>query len=168
MSRKPILLFSVIILLSASVILSASAVIRDFLGSVTGEEELQKQVRGFPEWLGGVTRPQPQTDAFVPIAYNGVNPFGVNTFLNQEVEEKKRIRQLDMIRDAGFKWIRQEFPWEDIEIHAKGYFMDRRNPPKIVSAWDKYDGIVRMANERGIQVIARISTPPKWSTWLWV
>ena len=27
-----------------------------------------------------------------------------------------------MIRDAGFHWIRQEFPWEDIEIHGKGEY----------------------------------------------
>ncbi len=136
--------------------------IRDFLYGITGEESAEHQVRGLANWLTGITRPQPQTDDFVPIAYNGVNPFGVNTFLNQEVEESKRARQLDLIRDAGFKWIRQEFPWEDIEIHAKGDFSDRRNAT-VVSAWDKYDGIVHMASERGIQIIARLSTPPKWS-----
>jgi polysaccharide biosynthesis protein PslG len=136
--------------------------IRASLGSVTGEDDVEKQVRAFPEWLSGIVRQPPDTADYVPIAYNGVNPFGVNTFLNQEVEDKKRALQLDMIRAAGFHWIRQEFPWEDIEIHAKGDFIDRRNA-KPVSAWDKYDSIVRMANERGIQVIARLSTPPRWS-----
>ena len=136
--------------------------IRASLSSVTGEDDVEKQLHAFPEWLSGVVRQPPDTADYVPIAYNGVNPFGVNTFLNQEVEDKKRALQLDMIRAAGFHWIRQEFPWEDIEIHAKGDFMDRRNA-KPVSAWDKYDSIVRMANERGIQVIARLSTPPRWS-----
>jgi hypothetical protein len=136
--------------------------IRASLGSVTGEDDVEKQVRAFPEWLSGIVRQQPDTADYVPIAYNGVNPFGVNTFLNQEVEDKKRALQLDMIRAAGFHWIRQEFPWEDIEIHGKGDFTDRRNAMPV-SAWDKYDSIVRMANERGIQVIARLSTPPRWT-----
>ena len=135
---------------------------RDFAAAVTGEEDLEKQAHALPEWLSGVARQQPQTADYTPIAYNGVNPYGINTFLNHEVEEVKRARQLNLIREAGFHWIRQEFPWEDIEIHAKGDFMDRRNA-SAVSAWAKYDNIVRMANERGIQVIARLSTPPKWS-----
>jgi hypothetical protein len=133
-----------------------------FAASVTGEDDFEKQAHGIPEWLSGIARQQPQTADYVPIAYNGVNPYGINTFLNQEVEESKRVRQLDLIRAAGFHWIRQEFPWEDIEIHAKGDFTDRRNAA-TVSAWAKYDDIVRLAGERGIQVIARLSTPPKWS-----
>ncbi|MBI3733342.1 MAG: hypothetical protein HY259_07785 [Chloroflexi bacterium] len=136
--------------------------IRAFLYSVTGEDELLPQARGFGHWLSGVTRPQPQTADFVPIAHNGVNPFGVNTFLNQEVEDAKVARQLDFIQEAGFKWIRQEFPWQDIEIHAKGDFQDRRNEP-YRDAWAKYDRIVEQARARGIQIIARLSTPPAWS-----
>ncbi|MBI5878255.1 MAG: cellulase family glycosylhydrolase [Chloroflexi bacterium] len=147
---------------AGSLVLNRAA-ISGYLGGVTGEDEFSKQARAFPEYLSGIARQQPRTDDFVPIAHNGVNPFGVNTFLNQEVEPQKRARQLDLIRDAGFKWIRQEFPWEDIEIHGKGDFDDRRNPPAVVSAWDKYDGIVRMAAERGIGVIARLSTPPRWT-----
>ncbi|MEP7198829.1 MAG: hypothetical protein ABI874_03325 [Chloroflexota bacterium] len=160
---KWLILIGVVLLVAAStVVVITRAETRAVLASVTGEDELEKQLHALPEWLSGVARQQPQTADFAPIAYNGVNPFGVNTFLDQEVEPQKRAKQLDLIRDAGFKWIRQEFPWEDIEIHAKGDFMDRRNA-KPVSAWDKYDHIVRMANERGIQVIARLSTPPKWS-----
>ena len=82
--------------------------IRNFLYGVTGEEAAEHQVRGLANWLTGVTRPQPQTADFVPIAYNGVNPFGVNTFLNQEVEPEKRARQLDLIRDAGFKPVQRD------------------------------------------------------------
>jgi hypothetical protein len=135
---------------------------RTLLASFTGEDDFASQLHAVPEWLSGLARQQPQTADFVPIAYNGVNPYGINTFLNQEVEEVKRARQLDLIRDAGFRWIRQEFPWEDIEISAKGDFADRRNAVPI-SAWDKYDAIVHMATERSIQVIPRLSTPPKWT-----
>lgn len=158
----PLALMVVVLAVTGSTALSRDSICR-FLYELTGEAEFEHQLRGLPQWLAGLTRPQPQTDDFAPIAYNGVNPFGVNTFLNQEVEPQKRARQLDLIRDAGFKWIRQEFPWADIEIHAKGDFMDRRNPPQVVSAWAKYDDLVRQANARGIQVIARLSAPPQWS-----
>jgi len=79
-------------------------------------------------------RPQPDTADLVPVANAGVNPFGINTFLEQEVEPEKRERAVQMITDAGFHWIRQEFPWEDIEIHGKGDFQDRRHEP-YRSAW---------------------------------
>jgi hypothetical protein len=89
-----------------------------------------------------------------------VNPFGVNTFLEQEVEEAKVRQTLQMIRDAGFHWIRQEFPWEDIEKPAKGQFWDVKYNH---STWDKYDLLVNIANEYGLEVIARIDHPPAWS-----
>jgi polysaccharide biosynthesis protein PslG len=132
------------------------------LFDVTGEDSLGGQVRGGLEWLGNLTRPQPNTAASVPVANAGVNPFGINTFLEQEVEPEKRERSVQMIADAGFHWIRQEFPWEDIEIHGKGDFEDRRHEP-YRSAWDKYDQIVDLAGSYGLEIIARLSNPPEWS-----
>ena len=67
-----------------------------------------------------------------------------------------------MAAQAGFLWLRQEFPWEDIEIHAKGDFEDRRHDPAR-SAWEKYDRIVALADQYGIGLIVRISNPPAWS-----
>jgi hypothetical protein len=134
----------------------------DWLFNVTGEESLAGQVRGGLEWLGNVTRPRPETADFVPVANAGVNPFGVNTFLQQEVEPAKREQTVQMIADAGFHWIRQEFAWEDIEIHGKGDFEDRRHEP-YRSAWEKYDQIVDLADQYGLEIIARLSNPPAWS-----
>jgi hypothetical protein len=133
-----------------------------FLFDVTGEEFLPAQVRGGLEWLGNLVRPQPDTADFVPVANAGANPFGVNTFLEQEVEPQKRERAVEMIAAAGFHWIRQEFAWEDIEIHGKGDFEDRRHEP-YRSAWDKYDHIVDLAGRYGLEIIARLSNPPAWS-----
>jgi hypothetical protein len=133
-----------------------------FLFSVTGEESLPAQVRGGLEWLGNVTRRQPETADFVPVANAGVNPFGVNTFLQEEVEREKRELAVQMIADAGFHWLRQEFPWEDIEIHGKGDFQDRRHEPHR-SAWEKYDHIVDLAERYDLEIIARLSNPPAWS-----
>ncbi len=137
--------------------------------SLTGEEQPLAQVRGMVEWLGNFTRLQPNTAPLTPINHVDVNPFGVNTFLEQEVEPEKRERQVQMIADAGFHWIRQEFPWEDIEIHGRGDFVDRRNDldgdeqPDPIDAWAKYDHIVDLAEQYGLEIQARLSNPPDWS-----
>jgi hypothetical protein len=137
--------------------------------SLTGEETPLAQVRGMVEWLGNFTRLQPNTAPMTPIDHVDVNPFGVNTFLEQEVEPEKRERSVQMIADAGFHWIRQEFPWEDIEIHGHGDFVDRRNDldgdgqPDVVDAWAKYDQIVDLAEQYGLEIQARLSNPPSWA-----
>jgi len=135
----------------------------DLLRNWTGEESFKEQVKGLGALLIlRLTQPSLETEPYVPIAHTSQNPYGVNTFLEQEVEEAKIRRSLQMIRDAGFHWIRQQFPWEDIEIHGKGDFEDRRTqPPK--SAWEKYDRIVNLAQEYGLEIIARLDNPPAWS-----
>jgi hypothetical protein len=128
----------------------------------TGEEQLPGQVRGLVQLAGNALHPRPRTAPDAPIAHSDVNPFGVNVFLNQEVEVWKREKSLRMIKEAGFHWIRQEFPWEDIEIHGKGDFEDRRHEPHR-SAWEKYDNIVELAEQHELAIIARLSNPPAWT-----
>ncbi len=128
----------------------------------TGEEELKGQVWGLIRLAGNALHPRPRTAPDTPMAHSDVNPFGVNVFLNQEVEVWKRDRSLQMIEEAGFHWIRQEFPWEDIEIHGKGDFEDRRHEPHR-SAWEKYDNIVDLAEQHELDVIVRLSNPPAWT-----
>lgn len=135
---------------------------RAWLHAVTGEEALLPQLRGAAQWAFGWTRPLPRTADDVPVAHTELAPFGINTFLNLEVEPEKRERSLQMIADAGFRWIRQEFTWEDIEIHGKDDFEDRRHVP-YRSAWDKYDQIVALAESYDLGIIARLSNPPAWS-----
>jgi hypothetical protein len=143
--------------------LRAHGLIWNGLWWLTGEETPAQQLKGFVEYLGNFTRPTPNTAPDVPIDNVDVPPYGVNTFLQQEVEPAKRERQLQMIADAGFKMIRQQFPWEDIEIHGRGDFIDRRNDPKGVDAWAKYDNIVDLAGRYNILIQARLDGPPKWS-----
>ncbi|MGC9395441.1 MAG: hypothetical protein ACP5J4_11355, partial [Anaerolineae bacterium] len=130
--------------------------------SITGEERLLPQLRGLVQWAFRWTRPLPQTADDVAVAHTDLPPFGVNTFLDQEVEPEKRARSLQMIAGAGFHWIRQQFPWADIEIHAKGDFEDHRHEP-YRSAWDKYDNIVELSEQYGLSIIARLDAPPEWS-----
>ena len=138
---------------------------------VTGEEHPLAQLIALPRWASQVFRAQPNTDRFTPIQLTGTQPFGINVFLEQEVEPAKREQSLQMIQAAGFEWLRQEFPWEDIEIHAKGDFTDRRNDRNLdgvidqadaVSAWDKYDHIVSLVEAYDLQLLVRLSNPPDW------
>lgn len=92
-----------------------------------------------------------------------INPMGVNTFLEKEVDRANVDKTLQMARDGGFTWIRQGFPWNDIEISAKGNYTDTRNPGQAVNAWDKYDYIVNAAQRYGLQIIARLDSPPNWA-----
>ncbi len=132
-----------------------------YLGSVTGEEEGWEQVKGFGRLLLlRLGRPPLQLAAEVPIGNAGVNPYGVNTFLEQEVDAHKLELAMRMIRDAGFRWIRQEFPWEDIEQSGRGDFWDHK---WNISAWDKYDRIVDLATRYDLHLIVRLDNPPAWS-----
>lgn len=138
---------------------TASAALRDW----TGEQKLVEQIKGLGALvLIRLERPAPEVEPYVPVAHTGLNPYGINTFLEQEVDDWKIHRSFRLIRDAGFKWIRQEFPWEDIEIEGKGVFVDHREG-RSVSSWEKYDHIVDLAEEYGIQIIARLDNPPAWS-----
>jgi len=136
--------------------------IHELMFNLTGEEETLPQISGFIQYL--LTRLQPplETADDVPVQYADVNPYGVNTFLQTEVEPAKREQAMRLISEAGIKWIRQEFTWEDIEIHGKGDFEDRRQKP-YQSAWAKYDQIVDLADKYDLKIMARLSNPPTWT-----
>ncbi len=89
-----------------------------------------------------------------------VNPYGANFFLAREVEEWKREKTIKMAKEAGIGWVKQHFPWEEIEPRSKGEFVD---PVSKESSWKKYDDIVDLCQKYGLQVIARLDRPPVWS-----
>ena len=132
------------------------------LFAVTGEEGIARQILAVLQWGFHWMRPLPKQSPHVAVAHTDQIPFGVNTFLDQEVEPQKREQTLQMVKDAGFQWIRQSFPWYDIEIHGKGDFEDRRHEP-YRSAWDKYDHIVTTTVNNNLDIIARLEAPPDWS-----
>ena len=134
----------------------------DTLFSWTGEANAPQQAKALLQLSYNLVRPRMQTAEYEPVAHAGLSPFGVNTFLEQEVELAKREQSARMIAEAGFDWIRQEFPWEDIEIHSKGDFEDRRHEP-YRSAWEKYDQIVELAEQYELDLIVRLGNPPAWS-----
>jgi len=87
----------------------------------------------------------------VPSPYTDLNPYGVNTFLEREVEQWKTDRTLDLLQQARIGWIKQQFLWAGIET-SKGQFN-----------WDKWDTIVQKVTDRGIKIIARLDYTPAWS-----
>jgi len=107
------------------------------------------------------TAPTIQTDDLVPIAHASQPPYAVNVFLDQEVKTSDIARSLDMIKAAGFYAIKQELEWDAVERPTKGQYLDSAVPGR--SSWAKYDQIVQLANERGLQVIFRIDTSPSWA-----
>lgn len=135
------------------------------LADLTGEETLVAQVRGLAHWLNTVIRPNPQLALTTPVPLAMVSPFGMNVFLEQEPDPAVRAESLQRVQAAGFQFIRQQFSWEDIEIQTKGDYTDRRNMETVgaVDAWVKYDNIVDLAGQYGLQIIARLDNPPAWS-----
>ncbi|MCB0234212.1 MAG: cellulase family glycosylhydrolase, partial [Anaerolineae bacterium] len=161
-----ILILASLLLVSGLVVFAGIAAndggAQGWLFSVTGEEALLPQLKGLSDLAAGALRARVQTADLEPVRHAGVNPFGVNVFLEQEVEPAKREQAVRMAAEAGFHWLRQEFPWEDIEIHGKGDFTDRRNEP-AKSAWEKYDNIVDLAEQYDMELIVRLSNPPSWT-----
>ncbi len=167
------LLAAVLALLALAILLSLDlsqrGLVWRLLWSQTGEEAPLAQARGALELAGNLLRPPLQTAPLAPIANKSDRPWGINTFLQEEVESAKIEAMLRMIRDAGFVWLRQEFPWEDLEIDGRGQFTDSRDrngdgaPDETIDAWAKYDLIVDLAEAYGLRLLVRLSNPPAWS-----
>jgi hypothetical protein len=80
-----------------------------------------------------------------------VNPFGANFFLEREVEAWKREETVRMAREAGIGWAKQQFIWAEIEPQPGQY------------RWEKYDAIVDLCEDYGLQIVARLDGAPDWS-----
>jgi hypothetical protein len=157
-----ILWLSLLLLGGLSFLLLTLPATRTWLWEHTGEEEFFAQVKGLTDLAGDQVRPRLDLAVNAAIQHADVSPFGVNTFLEQEAEPAKRALAVQMAAAAGYHFLRQEFPWEDIEIHGKGDFEDRRHEP-YRSAWEKYDQIVDLAEQNGMELIVRLSNPPGWT-----
>lgn len=102
----------------------------------------------------------PRTLGAIPLAE--VQPYGVNTFLHKEVDGWKKEKTIKYASDMGAGWIKQQFPWAEIEYrqNPNDDFWDVKNNQ---SAWGKFDDIVTLAEQNGLRVIARIDSAPAWA-----
>lgn len=92
-----------------------------------------------------------------PVARDPNHPFaspeyGMQAFMwwRPEVAD----RDLNLLTQAGFNWVKQDFPWREIEGAGKGIF-----------DWSHTDTIVQMAHDRfGVNILARVDRQPAWAT----
>jgi len=100
------------------------------------------------------TAPEPEvvTTAILdgPVEMNGPD-FGAQAFLwwREEIAD----RDLKLMDEAGFNWVKQTFAWEDIEWD-KGQFR-----------WSVADRVVKQINSRGLKLLARVSSDPMAEFW---
>lgn len=85
----------------------------------------------------------------IPLA--SAEPFGVNASLERYESEGELQRALTMIEDCGFRWVRQRFPWAEIEPRRGEYH------------WERGDGIVALCKEYDLSLIAVLDTSPPWA-----
>ncbi|PJF39135.1 MAG: hypothetical protein CUN54_09385, partial [Phototrophicales bacterium] len=160
---------AVILLILLGLDLANRGLAWQFFWSQTGEEKPISQIRGMVEVMGNLIRYPLETDPMSPIDNKADIPYGVNTFLQEEVERPKIDVMLQTIKEAGFVWLRQEFPWEDIEVDGRGQFTDSRQDrdgdgePDTIDAWAKYDQIVELTQKYDLRLMVRLSNPPEWS-----
>lgn len=106
------------------------------------------------------TAAQPSPTARPPrptAAVTGKDPmaspdFGVQAFLWWRAEVADR--DLNLIKDAGFTWVKQWFSWQDIEGAGKGKY-----------DWTYADRIVDQVQKAGLKLIVRVSEDPDRAFW---
>jgi hypothetical protein len=77
--------------------------------------------------------------------------YGMQAFLWWRPEVAQR--DMELIRDAGFGWVKQGFAWREIEGMGKGKF-----------DWSVTDRIVTQAESIGLHLIARLDDEPTWAS----
>src|SRR5690606_23629474 len=75
----------------------------------------------------------------------------VNAELTQYSPEEL-THQLDLMRQAQITWVRQQFPWEEME------------PQPGAFAWEAYDAIVQpFADDPQLRLVAVLVDAPPWA-----
>ena len=77
---------------------------------------------------------------------------GMNVFLEKEADRNNVVTSVRMLKEAGVTYVRQSFPWQEIEPTPGDY-----------REWAKYDFIVEQLTGAGIGILARVDTIPRWA-----
>lgn len=93
-----------------------------------------------------------------PAINGGGLSLGMNVFLEKEAERQHIVRSVQMLKEGGVTFVRQSFPWQDVE-RAPGYYRDQHGQ----DTWAKYDFIVEQLSGAGITILARVDTIPRWA-----
>lgn len=76
--------------------------------------------------------------------------YGMQVFLFWKGEIADR--DLQLVKDAGFRWVKQEFAWREIEGAGKGAF-----------DWSRTDRVMDQIDAHGLKVIVRLGVQPEWA-----
>ena len=76
--------------------------------------------------------------------------FGAQAFLwwREDVAD----RDLTLMKNAGFRWVKQWFAWDDIEGAGRGQY-----------DWSIPDRIVRQVKDHGLNLLVRVDREPNWA-----
>ncbi len=86
-----------------------------------------------------------------PVVMSFASPdYGIHAFLWWKPDTA--LRDLQLINDMGFNWVKQKFPWRDIEGIEKGQF-----------DWYRTDYIVDEVEKAGLKLVVRLDRQPFWS-----
>lgn len=76
--------------------------------------------------------------------------YGMQVFLYWR--EEVANRDLQLVQDAGFRWVKQEIPWREIEGAAKGVWQ-----------WETADRIMHQIDTHKLKTIVRLGSQPAWA-----
>ena len=76
--------------------------------------------------------------------------YGVHTLMWWKPERIET--EMSLVTDMGFGWVKQKFPWREIEGIEKGQY-----------DWYRPDRIVDKAEQAGVKLVVRLDRQPFWS-----
>lgn len=77
--------------------------------------------------------------------------YGLQVFLWWTSENKTGDNDVRLVQDLGFGWLKQKFPWREIEV-GRGQF-----------DWSRSDPIVALAEKHKMKLLARLDVQPWWA-----
>ena len=80
----------------------------------------------------------------------GSPAYGMHTFMWWKPDIAQR--DVGLVKDIGFGWVKQNFAWREIESIEKGAY-----------DWYRSDLIVELIEEAGLNMVVRLDRQPKWS-----
>ena len=94
--------------------------------------------------------PVPPVPAAKPCCKLTSPDYSVQAFIWWHPETADRDSKL--AKDAGFKWVKQQFAWREIEGAKKGAF-----------DWSHPDLAIYTLNAKGLDILARVDNAPDWA-----
>ena len=86
-----------------------------------------------------------------PVVMSFPSPdYGIHAFLWWKPDTA--LRDLGLVNDMGFTWVKQKFPWREIEGIEKGQY-----------DWYRTDYIVDETEKAGLKLLVRLDQQPYWA-----